>query len=78
MKTKVLAMILAVSFCACSSEETDVQVDQQTKNSALNTILGGDIRAHIEILADDNMQGREAGTEGYQRAVNYVIDQYRA
>ena len=71
-------MILAVSFCACSSEETDVHIDQQAKQSALNTILGGDIRAHIEILADDNMQGREAGTEGYQRAVNYMIDQYKA
>jgi len=78
VKTKFLAMILAVLFCACSSEETDIHIDQQAKNSALNTILGGDIRAHIEILADDDMQGREAGTEGYQRAVNYVIDQYKA
>ena len=32
----------------------------------------------MELLASDDMQGREAGTEFYQRAADYVVSQYRA
>jgi hypothetical protein len=30
------------------------------------------VRAHVEFLADDLMEGREAGTRGYDLAANYV------
>lgn len=39
---------------------------------------GEAIRAHVATLADDNMEGRDAGTAGYDRAAAYVVDQYRA
>jgi hypothetical protein len=35
------------------------------------------IRNHIAYLADDKLKGRLPGTEGYQTAVDYVIDQYK-
>ena len=35
------------------------------------------IRSHIAYLADDKLKGRLPGTEGYQMAVDYVIDQYK-
>jgi len=35
-------------------------------------ISGGHVRAHIEFLADDLMEGREAGTRGFNLAANYV------
>ena len=35
------------------------------------------IRSHIAYLADDRLKGRKPGTEGYQMAVDYVIDQYK-
>ena len=35
------------------------------------------IRSHIAYLADDRLKGRLPGTEGYQMAVDYVIDQYK-
>lgn len=34
------------------------------------------IRAHMTFLADDLMEGREAGTRGYDIAANYVAAQY--
>ena len=34
------------------------------------------IRAHMTFLADDLMEGREAGTRGYDLAANYVASQY--
>lgn len=35
------------------------------------------IRSNIAWLADDKLKGRLPGTEGYQMAVDYVVDQYR-
>jgi len=36
------------------------------------------IRADVAALADDAMAGREAGTAGYDRAADYVIERFRA
>lgn len=33
--------------------------------------------AHLEILADDSMEGRSTGTPGYEAAADYVIDVFR-
>jgi hypothetical protein len=35
-------------------------------------ISGAHVRAHVEFLADDLMEGREAGTRGYDLAAHYV------
>lgn len=32
--------------------------------------------AHVKILAADNMEGRDTGSEGYKRAARYVIEQF--
>lgn len=34
--------------------------------------------SHVKILADDNMEGRLAGTAGYDRAAAYVADRFAA
>src|SRR5208283_3410959 len=33
---------------------------------------------HIKVLADDNMEGRETGSEGLKRAEAYVVSQLEA
>lgn len=45
---------------------------------SLEKVKPEDIKAHIAYLADDKLKGRLPGTEGYQLAVDYVIDQYKA
>jgi Zn-dependent M28 family amino/carboxypeptidase len=37
-----------------------------------------EIRAHVEFLADDLLEGREAGTRGYDLAARYVATRYAA
>ncbi|MFZ9387998.1 MAG: M28 family peptidase [Chitinophagaceae bacterium] len=44
---------------------------------AMDRVDSNRIRAHIAYLADDRLRGRKPGTEGYQMAVDYVIDQFR-
>jgi hypothetical protein len=34
--------------------------------------------AHVQVLADDKLEGRNAGTPGYNRAADYVESQFRA
>ncbi len=40
--------------------------------------LGRSWWAHVRILADDSMQGRDTGSPGYERAADYVTQQYQA
>jgi Peptidase family M28 len=32
--------------------------------------------AHVQVLAADDMQGRETGSEGYKKAARYVVEQF--
>ena len=41
-----------------------------------STIHAGAIRAHLEFLASDLLEGRDAGTRGYDLAANYVASMY--
>ena len=45
---------------------------------ALEQVQPADIKAHIAYLADDKLQGRAAGTPGYQMAVDYVTKQLKS
>ncbi|QJB67931.1 M28 family peptidase [Parasphingorhabdus halotolerans] len=40
-------------------------------------ITEADLRGHIEILASDEFEGRKPGTEGENKAVNYIATQWR-
>ncbi len=39
---------------------------------------GRDWWSHVAALADDATEGRETGSAGYQRAADYVVEQFRA
>jgi len=34
--------------------------------------------AHVQFLADDKLEGRNVGTAGYEKAVDYVESQFKA
>ena len=40
--------------------------------------LGRSWWSHVQVLADDGMEGRETGSPGYARAADYVVQQFRA
>ena len=35
------------------------------------------IRAHVEFLASDTLEGRDTGSRGHQIAANYVASEFR-
>src|SRR5207342_1520194 len=40
--------------------------------------IGRRIRADVEFLASDNLEGRDTGSKGYAIAADYVASQFRA
>lgn len=44
--------------------------------AAANSIGEDDLRAHIEILASDDFEGRQPGTEGEAKTVAYISEQW--
>ena len=53
---------------ALTSEATEVAA----LSEALQTISEDDLRAHVEVLADDSLEGREAGSRGGHAAAKYL------
>ncbi|HEX3166519.1 MAG TPA: M28 family peptidase [Chitinophagaceae bacterium] len=73
MKKYFLPVCSFISLCVSAQ---DVPISKDIKK-AMDRIDTNTIRAHIAYLADDKLKGRLPGTEGYQLAVDYVIDQYK-
>lgn len=67
---------LALSVLPASAIAQDVAADEtETMDSG---ITADGVRAHIEFLADDLLQGRDPGTPGYDIAARYVASQFVA
>lgn len=43
----------------------------------LTTITANDLKKHLTIVASDEMEGRDTGTEGQKKAGRYLIEQYK-
>jgi hypothetical protein len=65
--------LLLLSLLACPATYADESLD-----AALDGVTATAIRAHMAFLADDLLEGREAGTRGYQLAAHYVSTQFEA
>ena len=68
--------IILLTLAGLHSAAQQVTVSKNIQQ-AMNRIDTNTIRSHIAYLADDKLKGRLPGTEGYQLAVDYVIDQYK-
>ena len=73
MKKYLLTVCSFISLCLSAQ---DVTISKDIKK-AMDRIDTNTIRSHIAYLADDKLKGRLPGTEGYQMAVDYVLDQYK-
>ena len=78
MKTKLIAACSALAFAAaCAAPVTENSTADTVAAEATNSIVATPdiIEAHMRFLSDDSLEGREAGTEGYDKAAAYVADE---
>lgn len=63
------AVVVILFLSACSSSKTITKTDTQTLDN---------LKAHIQYLADDKLEGRRTGTEGERLAMEYITNQFKA
>lgn len=74
MRATITLVLIVLLASGCSRKGQGTLSDHELASSS---ITGAEVRAHMEVLAADDMQGRETGTAGFQRAADYVASQYR-
>jgi Iap family predicted aminopeptidase len=77
MKQLFLCGAIVVLFLtSCSSAQTN-QKSKADAGTYLNSITAEELKTHLYIVAGDEMEGRDTGTEGQKKAGKYLIDQYK-
>ena len=74
MKKILILLLLAVSL-SCTSQKNSVSDVNPTEY--MNSITATDLKTHLYIVASDDMQGRETGSDGQKKAGEYLINQYK-
>ena len=77
MLKKIIVGLFFIITVACTSPGSDGLNLKILIGSVANELKGQNVRKHMEILASDEMLGREAGTENYDKAAQYVIDNFK-
>lgn len=73
IKSNLSLLLILITYQAFAQK---VSIPGSVKK-AMNQVDTVSIRNHIAYLADDKLKGRLPGTEGYQLAVDYVVDQFK-
>ncbi len=69
---------LAACFCAPLSAQELSAADQASANAAIKAIRPEAIAAHMRVLSDDLLEGRQTGSRGHELAVQYVATELEA
>ena len=66
-----------IGICLAGALALSVEsgADDRAVGAALARVSGAAVRAHVEFLADDLLEGRDTGTRGYDLAARYVATQ---
>ncbi|MCO6455128.1 MAG: hypothetical protein J5I93_07500, partial [Pirellulaceae bacterium] len=51
-------------------------VERSVVTAAARAITSESLQAHVDVLADDTFEGREAGSRGGRAAAGYLVDQF--
>ncbi len=75
MNTRKLILV-GVAFLVVTACSEQALESFDARAYGLASVSAENVRAHMEVLAADDMEGREAGTAGYDRAAAYVVKQF--
>lgn len=78
MKNLIRLFVLTFLFTACNSNKSNAQSTNTTDISVkyAQTITQDELKEHLYIYASDEFEGRDTGTPGQKKAVNYLKAQY--
>lgn len=78
MKKNLSIGLLSILIMSCSSSKVS-NPNQKVLDipSYISSITESELRTHLTIVASDEMEGRNTGSEGQKKAGNYIIEQYK-
>ena len=75
---KIVVLLLSFSvFLNCGSQKTVVETTKTQNTNYIDAISTESLRTNLTVIASDEMQGRETGSEGQKKAGRYIIDFYQ-
>lgn len=74
---KFLVLLLIASAFSCKNAQSAASKDNSDPTKYMNTITAEDLKTMLYVVASDEMQGRETGSEGQKKAGLYMIEQYK-
>lgn len=74
---KTIGLSLLLLILSCANKKVNETKPTPPPTKYINTITAADLKEHLFIVASDEMQGRETGSEGQKKAGNYLIQQYQ-
>ena len=66
---KIFIVLLSLSIGFVNAQTIDA-------NTAAKTITAAGLKKHLSIIAGEEMQGRETGTEGEKAAAEYLVKRF--
>ncbi len=79
MKKLIALWLCALIAVSCSNKKTAVTSQPKKVESSdfFNVISTENLRTNLTVIASDEMEGRDTGTEGQKKAGRYIIDFYK-
>jgi acetylornithine deacetylase/succinyl-diaminopimelate desuccinylase-like protein len=79
MKNIFIAAGIALFLTACKGPQTAaaIQPSSQDYKPYAESITAENLKTHLTVIASDEMEGRQTGSEGQKRAGLYLIEEYK-
>jgi hypothetical protein len=77
MRRRVLAIPLFFWTCVVFAAGESRAIEAAARHAALESITTAEASGHVNVLADDTFEGREAGTRGNRAAAVYIIERLK-
>ncbi|MDO5616951.1 MAG: M28 family metallopeptidase [Cruoricaptor ignavus] len=71
------SLIILLVFTLLTSCATNLSYDGRTFKKAYESITKDDLEKHLYIVASDEMEGRNTGSEGQKKSGKYLIEEYK-
>src|SRR5687767_12804116 len=72
----LLRCVLPAALLVLLGAKSDYAAERATMTTARESITAADLKRHIEVLADDSLEGREAGSRGGRAASIYLAREF--
>jgi hypothetical protein len=76
MIKKLIPLVALSLFISCTTAKKTVDYDK-IEAEYVNQISTENLKKHLTIIASDEMEGRNTGSEGQKKSGRYMIDEYK-